>query len=61
MLGVAELLTGLVVDGRSLVVALGDVIIDNVPGGLERAVISTLGSNDKPFLIANIRRFRREN
>jgi len=54
MLGVAELLAGLVVEGRSLVVALGDVVIDNVPGWLERAVISTLGGNDKPFLIANI-------
>lgn len=53
-LGVAELGTGLLADGRSLVVAVGDVVIDNVPGWLERAVISTLGGNDKPFLIANI-------
>ena len=54
MLGVAELVAGMLSDGRSLVVAVGDVIIDNVPGWLERAVISTLGSNDKPFLIVNI-------
>ena len=53
-LGVAELVMGVLSDGRSLVVAVGDVVIDNVPGWLERAVISTLGSNDKPFLIANI-------
>jgi len=53
-LGVAELVTGLLSEGRSLVVALGDVVIDLVPGWLERAVISTLGSNDKPFLIVNI-------
>ena len=53
-LGVAELVTGLLSDGRSLVVAVGDIVIDSVPGWLERAVISTLGTNDKPFLIANI-------
>ena len=54
MLGVAELLAGMLSDGRSLVVAVGDVVIDNVPGWLERKVISTLGANDKPFLIVNI-------
>jgi len=53
-LGVAELVAGLLSGGRSFVVALGDVVIDLVPGWLERAVISTLGSNDKPFLILNI-------
>ncbi len=53
-LGMAELAAAVVPDGRSLVVSVGDVVIDNVPGWLERAVISTLGSNDKPFLIANI-------
>ncbi len=52
--GVAELVTGLASDGRSLVIAVGDTVIDLVPGWLERAVISTLGTNDKPFLIANI-------
>ncbi len=54
MLGVAELVAGMLSDGRSLVVAVGDVVIDTVPGWVERAVISTLGSRDKPFLIANI-------
>jgi len=54
MLGVAELVGGLLSDGRSLVIAVGDVVIDLVPGWLERAVISTLGGNDKPFLIGNI-------
>jgi len=53
-LGMAELAAAVVPDGRSLVVSVGDVVIDIVPGWLERAVISTLGSNDKPFLIANI-------
>ncbi|MGI8595398.1 MAG: molybdopterin-dependent oxidoreductase [Solirubrobacteraceae bacterium] len=54
MLGVAELVAGMLSDGRSLVVAVGDVVIDLVPGWVERAVISTLGGNDKPFLIANV-------
>ena len=54
MLGVAELVAGMLSDGRSLVVAVGDVVIDTVPGWVERAVISTLGSRDKPFLIVNI-------
>lgn len=53
-LGVAELAAAVAPESRSLVVSVGDVVIDNVPGWLERAVISTLGSNDKPFLIVNI-------
>ncbi|MEJ7792188.1 MAG: molybdopterin-dependent oxidoreductase [Gaiellaceae bacterium] len=53
-LGVAELAAAVLPESRSLVVSVGDIVIDNVPGWLERAVISTLGSNDKPFLIANI-------
>ena len=53
-LGIAELVTGLLSDGRSLVIAVGDTVIDLVPGWLERAVISTVGANDKPFLIANV-------
>jgi hypothetical protein len=36
------------------VIAVGDEVIDAVPGWLERAVISRLGTGDKPFLIANI-------
>ena len=53
-LGIAELVAGLLSDGRSLVIAVGDTVIDLVPGWLERAVISTLGTWDKPFLIVNI-------
>lgn len=53
-LGVAELAAAVAPGSRSLVVAVGDVVIDLVPGWLERAVISTLGGNDKPFLLANI-------
>ena len=54
VLGVAELLAALLPASRSLVIAVGDTVIDLVPGWLERAVISTLGGNDKPFLLANI-------
>ena len=54
MFGIAELVAGLRSNGRSLVVAVGDVVIDTVPGEVERAVISTLGTWDKPFLIASI-------
>ncbi|MHB1243432.1 MAG: molybdopterin-dependent oxidoreductase [Gaiellaceae bacterium] len=54
MLGVAELAAAVAPETRSFVVSVGDIVIDNVPGWLERAVISALGSNDKPFLIANI-------
>ncbi len=54
VLGAAELAAGLLSNGRSLVVAVGDVVIDIVPGGVERAAISTLGTWDKPFLIAGI-------
>jgi DMSO/TMAO reductase YedYZ molybdopterin-dependent catalytic subunit len=53
-LGAAELLAGLVDRAPSLVVALGDVVIDSVPGRLERAATSTLGTADKPALIAGI-------
>ncbi len=52
-LGSAELLAA-VAGARSFVVSVGDVVIDTVPGWLERAVISTLGANDKPFLIVSI-------
>ena len=54
MLGMAELAAAVAPETRSFVVSVGDIVIDNVPGWLERAVISALGSNDKPFLIANI-------
>lgn len=54
VLGVAELLAALLPASRSLVVAVGDTVIDLVPGWLERTAIRTLGGNDKPFLIVNI-------
>ena len=54
MLGVSEVLAGALPGGRSHVIAVGDQVIDAVPGWLERAVIERLGTSDKPFLIANI-------
>ena len=54
MLGVSQAVAALLPEGRSLVIAVGDVVIDKVPGWVERAVISQLGTADKPFLIAMI-------
>jgi len=53
-LGCAELAAGLLPGARSLVVAIGDAVIDSVPGWLERAAISTLGTADKPVLLISI-------
>ena len=53
VLGIAELVAAFLVS-PSLVIAVGDVVIDSVPGSLERAVISLLGTADKPFLISAI-------
>lgn len=52
-LGVAELVAG-ALGTRSLVVAIGDAVIDRTPGWLERFAISTLGTADKPVLLAGI-------
>ncbi len=54
MIGVSQLVAAILPGGRSLVIALGDVVIDLVPGWVERAVISWLGTADKPFLIGMI-------
>jgi DMSO/TMAO reductase YedYZ molybdopterin-dependent catalytic subunit len=53
-LGVAELVAGLLGSARSLVLAVGDVVIGNVPGWLERAAIAVLGTADKPVLILGV-------
>lgn len=52
-LGGAELAAG-ALGVRSLVVGIGDAVIDRVPGWLERFAIATLGTADKPVLIAGI-------
>jgi DMSO/TMAO reductase YedYZ molybdopterin-dependent catalytic subunit len=54
LLGVAELVAALLPRSPSLVIAVGDAVIDSVPGWLERAAIAILGTADKPFLIAVI-------
>ena len=53
-LGTGELLSG--ISGRipSLVTRVGDIVIDNVPGSIERWAIDTFGTNDKPALIIGI-------
>ncbi|MGY2004990.1 molybdopterin-dependent oxidoreductase [Blastococcus sp. SYSU DS1024] len=53
-LGVAELVAGLVPRAPSLVIAVGDAVVDSVPGGLEQWAIATLGTADKPVLIGGI-------
>ena len=53
-LGAGELLSG--ISGRipSLVTRVGDIVIDNVPGSVERWAIDTFGTNDKPALVIGI-------
>ncbi|MGY1709022.1 molybdopterin-dependent oxidoreductase [Geodermatophilus sp. SYSU D00758] len=53
-LGVEELVGGWLDRVPSLVVAVGDAVVDSVPGWLERQAIATLGTADKPALITGI-------
>jgi len=53
-LGVGELLSGLSGKIPSLIVRVGDVVIDNAPGAVEKWAIETLGTNDKPALVIGI-------
>ncbi|WP_207225664.1 molybdopterin-dependent oxidoreductase [Blastococcus saxobsidens] len=53
-LGVAELTAGLLARAPSLVIAVGDTVVDSVPGWLERWAIATLGTADKPVLLGGI-------
>ncbi len=50
-LGVAELVTGLLDDTRSLVVSVGDQVIANAPGEVERWAIDVFGTADKTALV----------
>ncbi|MEX2032782.1 MAG: hypothetical protein WEA81_07935, partial [Dehalococcoidia bacterium] len=52
-LGVGELVAGLF-GASSLVIAVGNVVIDNTPGPLVKKIIDLLGTNDKPALILGI-------
>lgn len=49
-LGVAELVAA-VLGPPSLVVAVGDYVVDHSPGDVTKAVIDTLGTKDKPALL----------
>lgn len=53
-LGVGELASALLSGARSLVVAVGGVVVDLVPLWLERAVIGLVGTADKPLLLGSI-------
>jgi DMSO/TMAO reductase YedYZ molybdopterin-dependent catalytic subunit len=53
-LGVSELVAALLEGASSPVLAVGDAVIDSVPGWLERAAIATLGTADKPVLITGV-------
>lgn len=53
-LGLSELAAAVLPGARSLVLSIGDVVIDSVPGWLERAAIATLGIADKPVLVVSV-------
>lgn len=53
-LGVGELFSGISNKIPSLIVRVGDTVIDNVPGSVEQWAIDTLGTNDKPALVIGI-------
>lgn len=52
-LGAAELTAGLS-GGASLIVEVGDVIVERTPGPVVKWAIDLLGTNDKPFLLASV-------
>ncbi|HUP71905.1 MAG TPA: molybdopterin-dependent oxidoreductase [Acidimicrobiales bacterium] len=53
-LGVGELFSGFSRSIPSLVLAVGDVFVDNTPGDATETAIRTLGTNNKPFLLTTI-------
>jgi DMSO/TMAO reductase YedYZ molybdopterin-dependent catalytic subunit len=53
-LAATELTAGLLDGVESLVVAVGDTVIDTVPGSVERGAIDVFGTADKPILIVSI-------
>ena len=53
-LGVGELAAGLISGATSLVIEIGDQVIDLAPGGVERTAIEAVGSLDKPLLLTGI-------
>jgi len=52
-LGVGELIAA-ILQGQSMVIAVGDIFVDYTPGAVVKAAIDALGENDKPALIATV-------
>ena len=52
--GTTELAAGVLRWVPSLVLEVGDVVIDSVPGPVERAAIALLGTADKPVLVTGV-------
>ena len=52
-LGIAELVAGLT-GAIAPVIAVGDLLIDNAPGGVTHLVIDALGTRDKPALVITV-------
>ena len=52
-LAVGELVARLV-DGASLIVAIGNIVIDNSPEQVSKWAIDTFGTKDKPVLVAGV-------
>lgn len=53
-IAVGELVAGIVPGARSLVIAVGDQIIDVVPAGMKEFAIAVFGTNDKVALLVGI-------
>jgi hypothetical protein len=53
-LGVDELLAGVAGRPASLLVSVGDLVVDSAPGGAIRFGIATLGERNKPTLLVAI-------
>jgi len=50
-LGLAEVIAGLVSPSAAPIIALGDVVVDNVPPWLKTFAVSTFGTHDKQVLL----------
>lgn len=53
-LGVTELVSGLIQSTKSVIVLIGDWVVDTVPPGLSKWAINTFGTYDKVVLLGSI-------
>jgi DMSO/TMAO reductase YedYZ molybdopterin-dependent catalytic subunit len=53
-IGIGELVAGVIPGARSLVIAVGDEIIDFVPSGMKEFAVAVFGTNDKTALLVGI-------